>query len=473
MVPGRTLPSLQAGAAAFRVRQQPSKGCFMSTRSCAIVIVGASGDLARRKIIPALQLLHRKGDLDDSCRIIGVGRTDFSNEAFRDRFEAAEPFRSLLAYHRNIPGLRQYLLSLGSFSRVIFFLAQPPDAYVATACALSAEGLGGTASLIIEKPFGYDHASSRALNRELARCFDESRIFRIDHYLAKEAVQNILVFRFANALFYPVWNSRYVESIQISAIEDIGIFERGDYFDKAGIIRDMVQNHLFQLLSLLTMEAPSSLAPEDICLQKISLLRALSVESCTRFQYNGYRSEKGVAPDSTTETFAELKLRINTFRWTGMPIYLRTGKATHRKGTEIGVRFKPLPRLLYNETGALDPNRIIFKIQPAEGIILDLSSKAPGTDPAAGGAIVNTHMNFCYRDAFKSGIPEAYQRLLLDAIRGDRTLFVSSEETETAWKVLEDILDKGTVTVYEKGTLPASGMCTDWIDFERYQSMCG
>jgi glucose-6-phosphate 1-dehydrogenase len=333
---------------------------------------------------------------------------------------------------------------------------------------LKAEGFGGEASLIIEKPFGYDQESARRLNSDLASIFTEAQIFRIDHYLAKEAVQNILVFRFANALFFPVWNNRYIESIQINAVEDAGILERGAYFDKAGIIRDMVQNHLFQLLSLLTMEAPSSLDTQDICLQKISLLRAVSVESCHRYQYVGYRDEKNVAPGSTTETFAELKLAINNFRWTGTPVYLRTGKATNRRGTEIGVRLKPLPHLLFNKLGALPPNRIIFKIQPAEGIILDLQSKAPGTDSD----IAGTHMNFCFRDAFASAIPDAYQRLLLDAIRGDRTLFVSSEETEIAWKILDRFLDNGEAGVYARGTMPASRLDADWIDFEKYTSMC-
>jgi glucose-6-phosphate 1-dehydrogenase len=434
----------------------------------AIVIIGASGDLARRKLIPALQALHQKGKLDHSTRIVGVGRTPFTRETFLEQFTLNETFSRILSYHTGVAGLNAYLSSLGTFERVIFFLAQPPEAYVATARALKAEGFGSEISLIIEKPFGYDLASARDLNRDLASAFSEAQIFRIDHYLAKEAVQNILVFRFANALFYPVWNSRYIESIQINAVEDIGILERGAYFDKAGIIRDMVQNHLLQLLSLLTMEAPSSLDPQDICLQKISLLRAVSVDSCNRYQYSGYRAEKNVAPESNTETFAELKLAINNFRWAGTPVYLRTGKATNRRGTEIGVRLKPLPHLLYNKLGELAPNRIIFKIQPAEGIILDLQSKAPGTD----NDIAGTHMNFCYRDAFASTIPDAYQRLLLDAIRGDRTLFVSSEETETAWKIIDQVLDKGEIHAYERGTIPVSALNADWIDFEKYASMC-
>jgi glucose-6-phosphate 1-dehydrogenase len=437
-------------------------------QDAAIVIVGASGDLAKRKLIPALYALYRKGSLGDAPVVIGVGRTPYSDADFRNRFGLSSEFSGCLFYHQHIAGLRQYLAGKGGFRKIVFFLAQPPEAYIASACELKKEGFGPESSLIIEKPFGYSLSSAQRLNRELALCISDAKIFRIDHYLAKEAVQNILVFRFANALFHPVWNSRYIESIQISAIEDIGIIDRGAYFDRAGIIRDMVQNHLFQLLCLLTMEPPASLAPEDICLQKVSLLRAMTVDECFRWQYNGYRSEKSVAPDSTTETYAEMRLSLNNFRWSGTPVYLRTGKAMPRRGTEIGIRLKKLPGLLFNGKGDLPPNRIIFKIQPAEGIILDLSSKVPGTDSAVAG----THMNFCYRDSFGTEIPDAYQRLLHDAIQGDRTLFVSAEETEAAWKVLEKVLDKGEVGWYDRGTLPPTRLGIDWIDFEKYGSIC-
>jgi len=281
-------------------------------------------------------------------------------------------------------------------------------------------------------------------------------------------VQNVLVFRFANSLFDPIWNNRYIESIQVSALENIGIFERAAYFDHAGIIRDMVQNHLLQLLSLLTMEPPTSLAADDIRLQKTSVLRAMSVEACFRSQYRGYRNEKDVAPDSTTETYAEMLLSINNLRWSGVPIMIRTGKATSRKATEIGITLKPMPKVLFNRQGDLIPNRIIFKIQPAEGIILDLSTKVPGTDAS----ITGTHMNFCYRDSFPGGVPDAYKRLLLEAIQGDHTLFVSAEETETAWKLLNQVLDKGELSYYDKGTLPAGRIGAEWIDFEPYQSIC-
>ncbi|GAH60149.1 unnamed protein product, partial [marine sediment metagenome] len=257
-------------------------------------------------------------------------------------------------------------------------MALPPLVYAATAEELSREGFGEESILIIEKPYGNDYNSANKLNAEIKSFFDESQIFRIDHYLAKEAVQNILVFRFANSLFYPVWNSRYIESIQINAFESIGVERRGAYFDKVGIIRDMVQNHLMQLLSLITMEAPVSLEAEDIRVQKINLLKAVSFLESYRDQYNGYRDEKGVADGSTTETYAELKLSINNFRWIGMPVYIRVGKALNRRGTEIGIRFNPLPRLLFNEKGDIPPNIIIFKIQPAEGIILGCFKQIPG-----------------------------------------------------------------------------------------------
>jgi glucose-6-phosphate 1-dehydrogenase len=216
------------------------------------------------------------------------------------------------------------------------------------------------------------------------------------------------------------------------------------------------------------MEAPVSLSSDDISRQKITLLRTVSVAAAHRFQYRGYRDEKGIAPDSTTETYAELMLQINNFRWAGMPVFIRAGKAVHRRGTEIGVVLKKPPMLLFNEKGDLSPNTIIFKIQPAEGIIIDLSSKVPGADDA----IAGTHMNFCYRDSFDSEIPDAYQRLLFDAIRGNRTLFVSAEETETAWRLLDGVLDKGDAGFYEKGTLPPSGLGAEWIDFDKYKGLC-
>jgi glucose-6-phosphate 1-dehydrogenase len=450
------------------VQNPPRSPFLMTTSKTAIVIAGASGDLAQRKLIPALDILFSQRRLGSSPLIIGTGRTEFTDEVFRQRFDVSEQFSKHLFYHQHLCGLKSFINAKGDFQRVVFFLSLPPSVYAATAKAIIDEGFGKETSIIIEKPFGYDTASARKLNNELAPWFDESRIFRIDHYLAKEAVQNILVFRFANSLFYPVWSGRHIESIQISALQSDGIIERGPYFDNAGIIRDMVQNHLLQLLCLLTMEAPLTLNPLDIRYQKIQILRALSVTSAFRFQYDGYRSEPGVSPVSSTETFAELELSINNFRWNEVPVFIRTGKAVHRRGTEIGIRFRSIPRLLFNKEGTLTPNQIVFKIQPAEGIILDIQSKIPGTDDS----ISRSTMNFCYRDSFASAIPEAYQRLLADVLRNDHTLFVSAEESETAWNVVEPVLNQGPVTPYARGTLPESRLPVDWIDFDSYQGLC-
>ncbi len=433
----------------------------------AIIIAGASGNLAKKKLIPALEILFEGNRLGPDPLIVGTGRSVLTDEAFRNCCTRSASFAAKIFYHRNLAGIRRFIRDRGRFERVVFFLALPPSAYVSTARQIVEEGFGSETSIIIEKPFGYDTASACKLNSELSPLFDESRIFRIDHYLAKEAVQNILVFRFANSLFDPVWNSRCIESIQISALEQDRIAERGAYFDKAGIIRDMVQNHLLQLLSLLTMEPPVSLHPDDICCEKTMILRTLRIEACHRFQYEGYLAERNVDPSSTTETFAELQLTINNFRWAGVPVFIRTGKAVHRRGTEIGVRFRKLPRLLYNEGGTLQPNQIVFKIQPAEGIILDIQSKTPGTD----NELTRSTMNFCFRDSFTGNIPDAYQRLLFDVLRNDHTLFVKAHESETAWRVVEPVLDSGPVSPYVPGGMP-SALPVDWIDFDSYQTMC-
>jgi glucose-6-phosphate 1-dehydrogenase len=441
----------------------------MPVTNTAIIILGASGDLSTRKLIPSLSRLYEKKQIDASCIIVGSGRTDFDDTSFCNRIQGiGDGFKRILHYHTGMKGLRSYLKKKGSFTRTVFFLALPPSVYVSTVKSLYEEGFRDDAALIIEKPFGYNYQSAKELNDSIKLYFKESQIFRIDHYLAKEAVQNILVFRFANSLFYPVWNSRYIDSIQINALESTGIENRGAYFDKAGIIRDMVQNHLTQLLCLITMEAPVSLDADEIRFQKMNILKAMQIEECHRYQYEGYCKEKGVKENSKTETFVEIKLSINNFRWTGMPVYIRTGKATNRKGTEIGFKFKSLPKLLYNRNGHISSNRIIIKIQPAEGIIIDLASKIPGS----GIKITNTNMSFCYRDSFSEEIPEAYQRLLLDTLIGNRTLFVSAEEAELSWIKYDSILDKGKLKYYKRGELPESSFTIEWIDFEKYGTIC-
>ncbi len=304
----------------------------MALNSSAIVILGASGDLAKRKLIPALIELYRNGTVERDCIVIGSGRTAYSNQDFREHIELDPDYNENVFYHPGIKGLSSYVNSLGNFDQIIIFMALPPRVYGQTAEALYEEGFRENVRLIIEKPFGNDYETARELNRHLKEFYSEKQIYRIDHYLAKEAVQNILVFRFANNIFYPVWNNGYIESIQITAFEEIGVESRAAYFDKSGIIRDMVQNHLLQLLALVTMEAPVSLDPEDIRFQKMNILKALQVHDCHIQQYDGYREEEGVDKGSQTETYAELKMSIDTFRWNGVPIYIRTGKAVGREG---------------------------------------------------------------------------------------------------------------------------------------------
>ena len=440
----------------------------MAVTNAGIIILGASGDLAKRKLIPALAKLFEKKEIDNSCVIMGSGRTPLSNEEFRTKFDCPQEFLEMLHYHTGMDGIKSALDGLGEIRKYVVFFSLPPSVYGSTAKKLSDEGFDEHTSIIVEKPFGYDFETSRALNSELQQYFNELQIFRIDHYLAKEAVQNILVFRFANAMFEPIWNSRYIESIQINAVEDIGVEDRAAYFDSSGIVRDMVQNHLSQLLCLLTMEPPVSLDAEDIRKQKMDVLKALSVSRWSKMQYRGYREEKGVPPDSNTETYAEIELFIENFRWKDMPVYIRTGKSLGRKGTEIGIQFKPVPKLLYNKEGNVSPNRIIFTIQPDEGIVMALSSKIPGSD----NRLTSTNMSFCYHAAFNMEIPEAYQRLLLDALKGDRTLFVSALETELSWQKYAPVLRPEIPGIYEPSTLPDSPLGVKWIDFESYGGAC-
>lgn len=440
----------------------------MSKRCTAIVVLGASGDLTRKKLIPALFQLYQKGHLSNCALIVGEGRTSFTDEQFRQLAGVTGDFSNLIVYHQGIAGLKRFLSGFGDISRIIFFFALPPMVYASTAQELVVEGFGRESSIIIEKPFGSDYLSAKSLNDNLTRFFSEPQIFRNDHYLAKDAVQNILVFRFANSLFGPLWNSSCIESIQINAFEMAGVAARAQYFDKAGILRDMVQNHLMQLLCLLTMEPPATLGADDIRQRKMDVLKSLKVTKCNRWQYEGYLEEKGVDPSSTTETYAELSLEINNVRWSGTPVYIRTGKALPRTGTEIGIRLRRLPRVLYNEGGMLPPNDIVFLIQPFAGIFLGLTSKTPGAEIRLSG----TNMRFCYTKAFDIEVPEAYQKLLLDALQGDHTLFVAGRETELSWQVLDGVLDSGPIRIYPQSTVPASELDVEWIDFEKYESEC-
>jgi glucose-6-phosphate 1-dehydrogenase len=427
-----------------------------------------SGDLARIKLIPALAQLYRLGQLDNVAAVVGTGRGPIERDQLLTQFKLApDGFGSMVDYHQGTAGLKAWLEARHGACEVVFFLALPPEVYGRTARELCAEGFREDCRLVVEKPFGYDLGSAIELNAALRASYREEQIYRIDHYLAKDAIQNILVFRFTNTIFQPIWSNHYIEEIQISATETAGIRNRGAYFDHAGIIRDMVQNHLTQLLCLLAMEAPASLSADDIRAEKLSVLKTLKVESFKKFQYAGYRDDPGVAPDSLTDTYAELKLSINNFRWAGVPIHLRTGKAAARDGIEIAIIFKPQPRILYNHDGSLERNRIVFKVQPSAGIIIDISSKVPGGDFTVTGA----NLAFCYRD-LAPDIPDAYLKLLVDAIKGDHTLFVSAEETELAWSVYADALKPGPVESYPCGSDPDAGFCPAWTAFEGYQDYC-
>jgi glucose-6-phosphate 1-dehydrogenase len=446
-------------------KKEPKRGP-MEQKSSAIVILGASGDLARRKLIPALLKLCQTGQLCQSTMIVGSGRKPFTDKTFRQVFTIPDQFASRLFYHQGIPGLKKYLTEKGVFFRIVVFFALPPQVYAETARELAAEGFGEETSIIVEKPFGANYVDALSLNRRLTKYFKESNIYRIDHYLAKEPVRNILVFRFANPLFYPVWNNEYIESIQIDACEIKGVESRAEYFDKAGILRDMVQNHLMQLICLMTMEMPKSLAPDDIIKKKIKLLQAITVEECYRHQYEGYQQEKGVDAHSRTETFVEIKLRIDNPQWKGTPVYVRCGKALTRDETRIGVRFRPMKNDIFKNAGKVMPNGILFLIQPFVGIIMEISSKNINVDDPM---IKNSIIPFCMDESL---IPDAYQKLLLDAINGDHTLFVHAREANLAWKAIDEFLDKGPVKSYEKNSIPNSHFNIGWDNFDDFIGQC-
>ncbi len=449
----------------------------------ALVIFGASGDLARRKLLPAVHRLFQEGLLPERLAVVGFARTEMGDEAFRDNVRQAlakfapasaesgrdwDAFARCLFYHRgayddpaSFASLRERLGALaaaqGTPRNCLFYLATPPEVFPLVVGNLHAAGLSrtgegaGWSRLVIEKPFGRDLASARALNTLLQAGLAEGQVFRIDHYLGKETVQNILALRFANAIFEPLWNHRYVDHVQITVAETVGVEQRGPYYDHAGALRDMVQNHMMHLLCLVGMEPPNSLDSGAVRDEKVKVLKALrAIPTCevggrvVRAQYaagaslQGYRQEPGVAPDSATETYVALKTFIDNWRWAGVPFYLRTGKRLAARITEIGIHFKPVPQVLFNAEpfGPMAPNVLALRIQPNEGISLQFQVKRPG----AGVQIEPFKMDFGYADAFGGEPPEAYERLLLDAALGDATLFTRSDEVEAAWAFADPIL---------------------------------
>lgn len=444
------------------------------------VIFGASGDLARRKLIPALHELHQAGLLPAHFALLGVSRSELSDEAFRKEVftdnphikgEKEENFGRALFYEAidtlAAEGYQQVRLRLEQLDEewhtggnYVFYLSTPPSLYTKIPAFLAQAGLNdsskGWKRLVIEKPFGYDQASARQLNTELLKHFQEDQIFRIDHYLGKETVQNLLVTRFANGIFEPLWNRNYVQHIEISAAEDIGVEKRGGYYDQSGALRDMLQNHLLQIVAHVAMEPPIAAEAAAIRNEKLKLFQSIRpipegeiARHAIRGQYiasevngealKGYREEEGVPPDSSTETYAALKFYIDNWRWAGVPFYIRTGKRLPTKVTEVTVRFKSPPHHLFYNVGDIRAasNQLVIRIQPDEGLLLQFGMKVPG----AGFHVKEVNMDFRYSSLTEDKVPEAYERLLLDVIKGDATLYARGDSVEAAWQFVDPILD--------------------------------
>jgi glucose-6-phosphate 1-dehydrogenase len=450
----------------------------------ALVIFGATGDLAQRKLLPALYNLAHEGALPERFALVGNARSEMADEAFRQMaiesvrtFSRRPPDEKVLAKLfedvRYISGsfdddavYEGIVGALGEFDELVglalnrcFYLSTAPTFFPVIVDLLGRHGLaqceGAEVRVVIEKPFGRSLAEARELNARVLSVFQEQQIFRIDHYLGKETVQNVLALRFANNMFEPLWNRNYIDHVQITAAEDIGIGSRAGYYDSAGALRDLVQNHMLQLLSLLCMEPPVAFEADPVRDEKVKVLRSIRApspdevaEMTVRAQYGrgivagqevpGYLEEPGVPPDSTTETYAALRLEVQNWRWAGVPMYLRTGKRLARKITEIAVTLKPVPHMAFQSELSMGvrPNVLVLTVQPNEGVALSIGAKIPGTRMA----IRTVNMEFLYGTAFLSESPEAYERLITDAMRGDATLFTRNDEVEAQWRVCDPIL---------------------------------
>jgi glucose-6-phosphate 1-dehydrogenase len=451
--------------------------------STLLVIFGASGDLTRRKLIPALYDLTCVGCVPRKFEVLGVGRTPMTNEEFRARMHPAglesggirrfDPeqwanFEKRLFYLTGDPSQTGFFNHLGAKLVEMHNAGSSPNHlfYVSTPASVAApiiEGLGsaglnhnkrGWSRIVLEKPFGHDLESARQLNRTVLSTFDEASIYRIDHYLGKETVQNILVFRFGNSLFEPVWNRNYVDYVEITAAETVGVENRASFYEETGALRDMVANHMLQLVALTAMEPPIAFDADAVREQKVQLFRSIrpmNVEEVSRQtirgQYgpgeinghvvSGYREEPGVRENSSTETYVALELHIDNWRWGGVPFFVRTGKRLARRMTEISIHFKRTPQALFARTSdeGIDPNVITLGIQPDEGITVKFGAKKP----AAQMQMAPVQAEFSYRSAFGAAIPEAYTTLLLDAMRGDATLFTRGDEVEAEWRIITPI----------------------------------
>jgi glucose-6-phosphate 1-dehydrogenase len=449
-----------------------------------LVIFGGTGDLAKRKLLPAIYNLAHEGALPESFNLIAVSRADIPHEDYRQmaresikQFSRRTPDEQVLsklvermryvpgtfdddgAYDRLAKEAKAFDDDAGIVFNRVFYLATAPAFFALIVDKLGQHGLdqleGSEVRVVIEKPIGTNLAEAQELNRRVLAVLDESQVFRIDHYLGKETVQNMLALRFANGLFEPIWNRNFIDYVQITAAEDIGVGTRAGYYDSAGALRDLVQNHMLQLLTLLCMEPPVSFSADEVRDEKVKVLHAIHPPApedvpqlAVRAQYGpgmaeghqvpGYLEEEGVAEGSTTETYAALRLEVDNWRWAGIPIYLRTGKRLARKVTEIAVILKPVPHLAFQQIGSVgvQPNQIVMTMQPNEGVSISLGAKIPGSLMRIRPVI----MEFLYGTAFMSQSPEAYERLLLDAMRGDATLFTRVDEVEAQWRIIDPIL---------------------------------
>ena len=490
---------------AAQVETNPLRPYLPRTRvpdPCAIVLFGATGDLTHRKLAPALLHLALEGQLPAEYAIVGFARRDWSDEQFRDELKATLAKEAGAGFEASWPPFAAHIVFAGgtfddpdAFARLkqrlealdgshgtrgnrLFYLAVAPEFFAPIVEQLGRAGLiypadgdGPWSRVVVEKPFGHDLDSAKALDRDLKRVLDESQVYRIDHYLGKETVQNIQALRFANAIYEPIWNRRHVEHVQITVAEEVGMAGgRGAYYDTAGALRDMVQNHMMQLLCLVAMEPPVNLSADAVRNEKVKVLQALPrwsaadvASNVVKGQYTagsiqgkevpGYRQEKGVAPDSKTGTYVALRLTLDTWRWAGVPFYLRTGKRLPKRATEIAIQFRRPPTALFeaDDEGNAGANQLVLRIQPNEGASLAFQAKIPGSRRR----VQEVRMDFRYGTSFAAPPPEAYQRLLLDVMLGDPTLFTRTDEVDSAWRFITAILDAWDAGAVEPATYPA------------------
>jgi len=473
-------------AEGLRLRRTPE--------SCAFVIFGASGDLTQRKLFPALYALASRRLLPERFGVVGVARTEQTTEAWIDSMEEAvrehgrdefdpEVWEGIASGMRYVTtdfgdaeGQDQVVAALngldderGTAGNRLYYLAVPPAAFTTIVTALGERrGAEGWTRLIVEKPFGHDRASASELNETLLAHFEEDEVFRIDHYLGKETVQNMLALRFANGIFEPIWNRQFIDHVQITVAESLGIEGRAGFYERAGAIRDIFQNHLLQLVALTAMEPPIDFTADSVRNEKVKVLRSVhtpSPKSVVRGQYGAgyvegeevpaYREEDGVAPDSLTDTYVAAKLYVDNWRWADTPFYVRAGKRMPRRETTIAIQFQRAPHPPFAEIAGdgLRPNVLLIQVQPDEGVALAIGAKVPGQ----GMSIRTVHMDFLYGGTFRTGLPEAYERLILDAMLGDATLFTRADEVDEQWALVDTIAatwrrDRPVFPNYEAGS---------------------